>query len=67
MVKLRLVRLGAKKHAFYRIVAMDERKKMQRGVLSSSSAPMIPNTRRTPCCKDSHGRRRRVARERARR
>lgn len=28
MVKLRMVRLGAKKHAFYRIVAMDERKKM---------------------------------------
>ena len=28
MVKLRMVRLGAKKHPFYRIVAMDERKKM---------------------------------------
>ena len=27
MVKLRLVRLGAKKRAFYRIVAMDEREK----------------------------------------
>jgi len=27
MVKLRLVRIGAKKHAFYRIVAIDEREK----------------------------------------
>ncbi len=27
MVKLRLVRLGAKKRAFYRIVAIDEREK----------------------------------------
>ena len=28
MVKLRMVRLGAKKSPFYRIVAIDERKKM---------------------------------------
>ena len=27
MVKLRLVRMGAKKHAFYRIIAIDEREK----------------------------------------
>jgi small subunit ribosomal protein S16 len=27
MVKLRLVRLGAKKHPFYRIIAIDEREK----------------------------------------
>jgi len=27
MVKLRMVRLGAKKHAFYRIIAIDEREK----------------------------------------
>jgi len=27
MVKLRLVRLGAKNHAFYRIIAIDEREK----------------------------------------
>ena len=27
MVKLRLVRMGAKKHPFYRIIAIDEREK----------------------------------------
>lgn len=28
MVKIRMVRLGAKKHPFYRIIAIDERKKL---------------------------------------